>query len=218
MSEISFDFGSPGGVSGSFTYAREPEDGGRVAVRFTAQKLRRSDGSEKAFSLDFNNIGKGDPLGFLESLDQGYLNDKLSGLSARRHDLFETIANVRRLLDEEAQDLEADQIEAAETVIDRSGSHFQEDHSVACESLIHALRRTELPCFQDDPFHLIGSRRTLENRIFERDVWPELIEAIEDRLYREPELDRAIEAIVAGEPIPAAEPEDEPWSEPEPGF
>jgi hypothetical protein len=216
MSEISFEFGSPGGVSGSFTYAREPGDGGRLAVRFTAQKLRRSDGSEKTFSLDFNNIGKGDPLGFLESLDQGYLNDKLSGLSARRHDLFETVGNVRKLLDEEAQDLEPDQIEAAEAAIDGSASHFDGDHRSACEGLIHALCRTELPCFQDDPFHLIGSRRTLENRIFERFVWPAVIEAIEDALSVDLDLDQRVEALVEGRPLP--EPEDEPWSEPEPGF
>lgn len=218
MSEISFEFGGPGGVSGSFTYAREPGDGGRLAVRFTAQKLRRSDGSEKTFSLDFNNIGKGDPLVFLESLDQGYLNDKLSGLSARRHDLFETVGIVRKLLGEEAQDLEPDQIEAAEAAIDGSASHFDGDHRSACEGLIHALRRTELPCFQEDPFHLIGSRRTLENRIFERFVWPAVIEAIEDALSVDLDLDRRVEALVEGRPLPEPEPEDEPWSEPEPGF
>lgn len=86
--------------------------------------------------------------------------------------------------------------------------------------LVRALQRTELPCFQDDPYHLIGSRRTLESRLFERTVWPSVLEAINDRLCTNPELDGAIEAIVAGRPLPEPEPEpeDEPWSEPEPGF
>jgi len=214
MTEMRFEFSSGSGVSGEFAYGRDPDGGGRLNVRFSSHKLRQTDGSPKSFSLDFNNIGKGDPLDFLESLDQGYLNDKLPALSARRDDLFQTIGMVRHLLDEGA--LEPEQIEAAEQAIDRSASHFYGDHRSACEGLIHALIHADLPGFQDDPFHLIGHRCTLESRIFERVVWPHLIEAIEDHICSSPELDRAIAAIVAGEPLPAPD-QDDDWAEPDPG-
>jgi hypothetical protein len=215
MGEMRFEFSSPNGVTGAFAYGRDPDGGGRLTVQFSSHKLRQKDGSPKTFSLGFNNIGKDDPLGFLESLDQGYLNDKLPALSARRYDLFQTIAAVRHLLDEQAQDLEPDEIEAAEQTIDRSAAHFDGDHRSACEGLIHALIRADLPCFQDDPFHLIGHRCTLENRIFERVVWPALIEAIEDHLSMNPELETAIEAIVVGVPLSAPDEEDD-WAEPDP--
>lgn len=198
MSQIRFGFETPDGLSGELAYAREPDGGGQLDLRFTSPRLRRADGSEKWFTLSFNNIGETDPLVLLESLDQGYLNDKLTNLSARRSDLFRTVENVRRVLQEEEPDLEPDQIEAAERAIDLAAEAFAGDHRSACEGLIHALRRTELPCFQDDPFHLIGSRRTLENRVFERIVWPALLMAVEDRIVRDPELETGIGRIVAG--------------------
>lgn len=218
MSEVGFEFGDGDEVSGSLRYSREPEDGGRLSVRFTAMRLRRPDGSERAFALDFNNIGRTDPLAFLESLDQGYLNDKLTNLSARSFDLFRTVENVRRVLEEEERELEPDQVEAAERAIDLAAEAFAGDHRSACEGLIRALQRTDLPCFQDDPFHLIGSRCTLESRLFERTVWPALLLAVEDRIGRDPELEGTIEAVVAGVPLPTPEPDEGGWSEPDPGF
>ena len=178
MNEVGFEFGGSGDVSGSLRYSREPEDGGRLRVEFSSNTLRRADGSRKTFLLEFNNIGRTDPLVFLESLDQGYLNDKLANLSSRRFDLFRTVENVRRVLQEEDLELEPEQIEAAERAIDLAAEAFAGDHRSACEGLIRALQRTDLPCFQDDPFHLIGSRCTLESRLFERVVWPALLMAI----------------------------------------
>ena len=218
MSEVGFEFGESGEVSGSLCYSREPEDGGRLSVRFTATRLRRPDGSERPFALDFNNMGRTDPLAFLESLDQGYLNDKLTNLSARSFDLFRTVENVRRVLQEEERELEPEQIGEAERMIDLAAECFAGDHRSACEGLIRALQRTDLTCFQDDPFHLIGHRRTLESRIFERTVWPAVLEAIEERLARDPELEGRMEAVVAGVPLPAPDPDEGTWSEPDPGF
>lgn len=218
MSEVGFEFGESGEVSGSLRYSRDPEDGGRLSVRFTATRMRRPDGSERTFALDFNNIGKTDPLAFLESLDQGYLNDKLTNLSARSFDLFRTVENVRRVLEEEGAELDPDQVEAAERAIDLAAEAFAGDHRSACEGLIRALQRTDLPCFRDDPFHLIGSRGTLESRLFERIVWPALLLAVEDRIGRDPELEGTIEAVVAGVPLPTPEPDEGGWSEPDPGF
>lgn len=87
MTQVRFEFGGMGEVSGSFAYAREPAEGGRLRVEFSSNTLRRADGAWKTLLLEFNNIGQTEPLPFLESLDQGYLNDKLSNLSARRCDL-----------------------------------------------------------------------------------------------------------------------------------
>lgn len=215
MTEVRFEFGGMGEVSGSFAYAREPAEGGRLRVEFSSKTLRRADGARKTFLLEFNNIGQTEPLPFLESLDQGYLNDKLTNLSARRFDLFKTVENVRRVLEEEDRDLEPDQVEAAERAIDLAAEAFAGDHRSACEGLIHALRRTELPCFQDDPFHLIGSRRTLENRLFERVVWPAVLEAIDDKLSLNLDIEERLEAVVQGRPLPEEEPD---GSDPELGF
>ena len=170
MPEVRFGFETPEGLSGELAYAREPGDGGRLELRFTSPRLRRADGSDKWFELRFNNIGETGPLAFLESLDQGYLNDKLTNLSVRRFDLFGTVENVRRVLEEEDRELDPDQVEAAERAIDLAAEAFAGDHRSACEGLIRALQRTDLPCFRDDPFHLIGSRGTLESRLFERIV------------------------------------------------
>lgn len=208
MSQVRFGFETPEGLSGEIAYARAPDEGGQLDLRFTSPRLRRADGSEKWFTLSFNNIGSTDPLVFLESLDQGYLNDKLTNLSSRRFDLFRTVENVRRVLQEEDRELEPDQIEAAERAIDLAAGAFAGDHRSACEGLIRALQRSDLPCFQDDPFHLIGSRRTLENRVFERTVWPALLLAVEDRIVRDPELETGIGRIVAGSPPPDPDPED----------
>lgn len=209
MPEVRFGFETPERLSGELAYAREPDGGGQLELRFTSPRLRRADGSDKWFTLGFNNIGPTDPLVFLESLDQGYLNDKLTNLSPRRFDLFKTVENVRRVLEEEDRDLEPDQVEAAERAIDLAAEAFAGDHRSACEGLIHALRRTELSCFQDDPFHLIGSRCTLESRLFERTVWPALLMAVEDRIVQDPELEARITAIVAGVTPPEADPEGE---------
>lgn len=216
MTRMSFDFGGAGDVSGSFAFAREPACGGQLRVDFSSTAIRRPDGSGQVFLLEFNNIGKTDPIVFLESLDQGYLNDKLTNLSARSCDLFKTVENVRRVLQEEERELEPEQIGEAERLIDLAAETFAGDHRSSSEGLIRGLQRTEMPCFQDDPYHLIGGRRTLENRIFERAVWPAVIEAIEDALSVDLDLDRRVEALVGGRPLP--ELEDEPWSEPEPGF
>jgi hypothetical protein len=215
MGEVRFSF-SGAEIVGRLSYAREPDQGGKLSVEFSSTRLVHQDLRAKRFSLSFNNIGEADPLGLLESLDQGYLDDKVTGLPVSRHDLFETITRVRQLLDEEAQDLKPDQIRAAEGAIDLAASRFDGDHRASSEELIRALRRTGVGCFQDDPFHLIGSRRTHENRVFERFVWPALIEAIEDHLCASPDLDAAIEAIVAGESLPTADEDDR--SEPDPGF
>ena len=209
MSEVRFGFETPEGLSGELAYEREPGDGGRLQLRFTSPRLRLADGSDKWFELRFNNIGETDPLVFLESLDQGYLNDKLTNLSPRRFDLFKTVENVRRVLEEEDRDLEPDQVEAAERAIDLAAEAFAGDHRSACEGLIRALQRTDLPCFRDDPFHLIGSRCTLESRLFERTVWPALLMAVEDRIVQDPELEARITAIVAGVTPPEADPEGE---------
>lgn len=88
MTRVSFDFGGAGEVSGSFAFAREPGCSGQLRVGFGSNAIRRPDGSGQVFLLEFNNIGKTDPIVFLESLDQGYLNDKLTNLSARSCDLF----------------------------------------------------------------------------------------------------------------------------------
>lgn len=213
MSEIRFEFGEAGEISGSLHYSREARDGGRLSVRFTAMRLRHPDGSARTFALDFNNIGNMDPLFFLESLDQGYLRDKLTNLSAQSLDLFKTVENVRRVLEEEEHDLEPDQVEAVERAIDLAAETFAGDRRSACEGLIRALGRMELPCFQDDPFHLIGSRRTLEGRLFERIVWPGLLMTIEGQVSRDPDLDARIGAIVAGVAQPGTDPEDD-WLEP----
>lgn len=218
MPEVRFGFETPEGLSGELAYAREPGDGGRLELRFTSPRLRRADGSDKWFELRFNNIGETGPLAFLESLDQGYLNDKLTNLSVRRFDLFGTVENVRRVLEEEGRELEPDQVEAAERAIDLAAEAFAGDHRSACEGLIRALQRTDLPCFRDDPFHLIGSRGTLESRLFERIVWPALLLAVEDRIGRDPELEGTIEAVVAGVSLPTPEPDEGGWSEPDPGF
>lgn len=217
MPEVRFGFETPEGLSGELAYAREPGDGGRLELRFTSRRLRRADGSDKWFDLNFNNIGETGPLVFLESLDQGYLNDKLTNLSVRRFDLFGTVENVRRVLEEEDRDLDPDQVEAAERAIDLAAEAFAGDHRSACEGLIRALQRTDLPCFRDDPFHLIGSRRTLESRLFERIVWPALLLAVEDRIVRDPELETRIGAILSGTSLPDSDPEAE-WSEPNSGF
>lgn len=216
MPEVRFGFETPEGLSGELSYAREPGDGGRLELRFTSPRLRRADGSDKWFELRFNNIGETDPLVFLESLDQGYLNDKLTNLSVRRFDLFRTVENVRRVLGEEGRDLDPDQVEAAERAIDLAAEAFAGDHRSACEGLIRALQRTDLPCFRDDPFRLIGSRGTLESRLFERIVWPALLMAVEDRIGRDPELEGRIGAILTGTPLPDSDPEAE--SEPNSGF
>ena len=208
MSEIAFEFGGAGEVSGSLTYARAPSEGGRLRVAFSSHKLRRADGSRKTFLLEFNNIGETGPLAFLEGLDHGYLTDKLSNLSGRSADLFRTVENVRRVLREEERELEPEQIGEAERLIDLAAECFAGDHRSACEGLIRSLQGTDLPCFRDDPFHLIGAQRTLESRLFERVVWPAVLLAIEERLAWDPELDRRMEAVVAGAPLPPPEPDE----------
>jgi hypothetical protein len=84
MPEVRFGFDTPERLSGELAYAREPDRGGQLELRFTSPRLRRADGSDKWFTLGFNNIGPTDPLVFLESLDQGYLNDKLTKTSGHK--------------------------------------------------------------------------------------------------------------------------------------
>lgn len=214
MTRVSFDFGGAGEVSGSFAFAREPGCSGQLRVGFGSNALRRPDGSRKAFVLEFNNIGHAEPLDFLESLDQGYLTGKLSNLSGRSADLFRTVENVRRVLEEEP-DLDPRQIGEAERLIDLAAETFTGDHRSVCEGLIRALQRTDLPCFQDDPYHLIGARRTLENRIFEKVVWPAVLEAIDDKLRLDLDVAQRLEAVVEGRPLPGEGPD---WPEPEVDF
>jgi hypothetical protein len=215
MTEVRFEFGGMCGVSGSFAFSREPFEGGQLRVEFGSIAIRRSDGSRKVFLLEFNNIGRTEPLDFLESLDQGYLTDKLSNLSGRSVDLFRTAENVRRVLDEEGSELEPEQIGEAERLIDLAAETFAGDHRSSCEGLIRGLQRTGLPCFQDDPYHLIGAKRTLENLIFERRVWPAVLQAIDDKLSLNLDIADPIEAVVEGRPLPGEGPD---WPEPEIDF
>lgn len=215
MTRVSFDFGGAGETSGSFAFAREPGCGGQLRVGFGSNAIRRPDGSRKEFLLEFNNIGHAEPLDLLESLDQGYLTDKLSNLSGRSADLFRTVENVRRVLQEEERELEPEQIGEAERLIGLAAETFAGDHRSACEGLIRALQRTGLACFQDDPYHLIGAHRTLENRVFERVVWPAVLQAIDDKLSLDLDVAQRLEAVVEGRPLPA---EGAEWPEPDLGF
>ena len=100
MPEVRFGFETPERLSGELAYAREPDGGGQLELSFTSPRLRRADGSDKWFTLGFNNIGPTDPLVFLESLDQGYLNDKLTNLFPKtatregRQKFFEDVQSV----------------------------------------------------------------------------------------------------------------------------
>lgn len=172
MAEINFSFENRAGVSAALTYAREPDGGRRLSLRFSSDRIRRPGGEPKGFALDFNAIGKGHPLSFLLSLDQGYLNDKIGALTVQQHDLFATIENVRRVVQSPDAEQTADQIEEVERRIDAAARDFTGDHGVSSQMLIGALNRMDLPGFQDDAYHLVGMRRTHENRAFETGVRP----------------------------------------------
>ena len=208
MPDTSFSFEDQNGISVDMVYAREPGQSGSLSLRFSSRNLPLPEGTPKSFSLNFNAIGEGNPVNFLISLDQGYLVDKLGNLSHKQFDFYETVQNIRGIVAEDGLDFTPGDIGTIEETIDRSASLMDVSHAVASESLIHALRRTGLDAFQDDPFHLIGSRRTLESRIFERDVWPAVLDEIEDYLQMHPEVDEAIDAVVEGRDLPVPDEDD----------
>lgn len=209
MAEISFSFENQAGISASLAYARDPDGSGRLSVRFSSDRIRRAGGEPKGFGLEFNAIGKGHPFSFLVSLDQGYLNEKIGALSVSRYDLFATIENVRRVAQSPEYELTADQIEEVERLIDAAACDFTGDHSISSQMLIGALSRMDLSGFQDDPYHLVGKRRTHENRVFETEVWPAVLDQIDEFLAQNPDVEAAVEAVVAGRALPAPKAEAE---------
>lgn len=207
--ETSFTFTDPSGIFISMSYAKPLEESGRLKLTFSSPKIKRGDAVPKMFSLQFNAIGDEDPLAFLEGLDEGYLDDKVSGLSVRKPDLFATIQNVRTMVDEASLDLSAEDLRKISEVIDGAGCFFDGDHNAASVSLIRSLIRTEIPSFADDPGHLIGHRMTVENVVFHLDVWPDVMRSLERFLTLHPDVDERIDGVRKGVLPDALEMDDE---------
>lgn len=198
MPETTFKTTLPTGISIEMHYAREKDESGKLDFAFSSPKIMVSDGQPKRFSLSFNAIGDSSPDGFLESLDEGYLNDKISGLSVRTTDLFKTIEAVRCLADDPDYDLSVEDLQKVERAIEAVAIDFDGVHYVSSVSLVSALQRSEIPCFSDDPGHLIGHRRTAENILFHKEVWPEVMSGLGDFLSLNPDVDERLQQVREG--------------------
>lgn len=198
MAEVEFGFTDPQGTIIAFQYENESNESGRLTARFSSEKIQHTDGTRKLFSLQFNAIGKGDPLGFLESLDEGYLNDKVAGISTHKQDLFRTIQNVRSLAEAPEYELTAAEVARIEDAIEGTAATFSGDHALACTILVDWLRRSEIECFSDDVHHLVGHQKTKENVLFHREVWPDFLMAMDDHLASNPEVVDQIDAVREG--------------------
>lgn len=196
--ETSFSYNDPSGIFFSMTYAKPLVESGRLKLSFSSPKIKGGDGAPKVFSLQFNAIGDEDPLGFLEQLDEGYLNDKVTGLAGKKPDLFATIQNVRTLMDEAVMDLSVEDVRKISEAIDGAGCFFDGDHTAASVSLIRSLVRTEITCFADDPGHLVGHRMSAENVAFHREVWPDVMRSMERFLTLHPDVDERIDDVRKG--------------------
>ena len=200
MAEVEFSFVGPKVRVARFRYENEGGASGRLDLRFSSARICGPTGTPVTFGLGFNAIGKGDPLAFLESLDEGYLNDKVSGLSVRRDDLFKTVENIRKVVKEYHEDLSAEEIIGVERLIAAAAIGGASDHRLGCEMLITSLRHSGVTCFQDDTHHLVGSAPTDANIIFHKEVWPELLLALEHHICTTPDLDIRIGAVRTGVP------------------
>lgn len=205
MPEVTFEFTDPSGLNVDFQYENDGGQSGKMKVTFKSPKSFFYVGDPmydikemRPFSLQFNAIGKDDPLGFLESLDEGYLNDKVSGLYGRKDDLFKTIQNVRTTAEENKDDLTAAQLAEIERKIDASATSFDGNHKLSCEILIISLKYLEVPCFIDDVYHLIGGRKTDENVLFHSEIWPDFLNTVDDHLAVNPEIQEQIDAVREG--------------------
>ncbi|MFX4300276.1 hypothetical protein [Pseudosulfitobacter pseudonitzschiae] len=183
-------------------YENSPGGSGKLDVSIESPLIRIHGGDMKTFSLSFNAIGPTDPLVFLESLDEGYLNDKVSGLSSREDDLFATIANIRSYVAENSDEMSSGNLITVNKAIDRIATHFDGDHRWPCKALVDSLVRDEIPGFLDDIYHIIGHRKTDENIRFHMDVWPAFLDAFENHLDANFEIFDQIERVMEGkEPV-----------------
>jgi hypothetical protein len=208
MPDITFKIEKMRSIDAEITYARNPGEGGRLKVRFTSEKMLDSYGSQRRFGLDFNAIGETNPEVFLASLDEGYLNDKVSGLPGAQPDFFETVMNVRQTAVDPEYELSAKQRIEVEQRIDEIAKAFDGDHSLYSRFLIDSVSRMDLPCFQDDVYHLIGARQKPENLLFHMEIWPDFQEALGDFFDANMDIYEKIEAIVEGRDIPEASEEE----------
>lgn len=209
MREIKFEFSDIRKVNGAFHYAREGLESAKLSYRFSMYDPDLPDVKPKNFSIQLNAIGGNDPVSFLWSLDEGYLNDKVSGISVKHLDLFETIQNVRKRADILQSDLSPALNQRIETLITAAAASFQgDDHRDCIEALFSGLRRLDIPDFQDDVHHLAGYRKSFENVLFHNHVWPTALDALEDWFDLHPDVAAELEDIVMGRET-AAKPSEE---------
>lgn len=208
MPEVNIEFKNLHGIDAEITYSREPEGSGRLKVRFSSEKMLYDSGTRRTFGLDFNAIGKTNPEVFLASLDEGYLDDKVSGLSRSRHDFFKTVMNIRKMADDPDYELTATQRIEVDAHIDEITKAFDGNHSLYSKILIDGLRYFDLPCFLDDVYHLAGHRKTPENIRFHMEVWPDFQDALFEFLDANMDIYDEIEAIVKGRDVPTASEEE----------
>ncbi len=192
MPKVSIEFQNCREISARMTYEKEPGDGGKTTLRFCSDKIRDQDGQPRVFSMGFNNIGDTPVYCFYADLDEGYINDKISGLRSSQIDFFKTIENVRQATSGTDIEFTAKEINDIEKTIDEVACSFDGDHELASRRLISSLGRLDLPCFQDSPGSFVGRRMTAEARIFHMEVWEDLNAAVYEYLDDHPEVDDMI--------------------------
>lgn len=169
---IIFDFNSPTGVTGRFTFM--PEES-RLLVDFGPS-------GKPTKTLQFNNIGDADPIEFLSELDWGYVRGEIYGNGYREHDLLGSLATLHRaILAPEEFDMSPgpDDVRKARAKANSVMQAFDGNEQVACHQLIEGFRHLG---FLDDPHHMLKMRERQAVTDFRHAAWEPLKAAMNEFL------------------------------------